>query len=89
MSEPLFDLDPPALVYPVDTLTPMHRMRCRECHQRRPINGGGGSTEYRYAVCVDCSADRGEVGSRARRAGFGGRELLVVEALGTPAERAS
>lgn len=75
----LFDVEPAALVYPAGLEVPMHRMRCRECHQRKPINGGGGvGGGAQYAVCRDCFTDDGEVGARARRPAWTGRDVVVA-----------
>lgn len=77
----LFDLAPApkALIYRQPCGVPLHTMRCRECHKRGPINGGGWHGDYCYAVCEHCFHDRGELGNLARRAGWAGREVIVIE----------
>lgn len=76
MSDALFTLDPPALVYRRPNTVPMHKMRCRECHKSKPINGGGANQEVEYAICHDCFTDTGRTGELARRGGVRDRELV-------------
>lgn len=79
----LFDVAPAAMVYHDPAGVPLSRMRCRECHRRGAIGGGGSNGKYSYAVCQSCFQDRGETGCRARRPSTRGRELIVIEPEGS------
>lgn len=79
----LFDIDPVALIYRGHS-TRMHEMRCRECHELRPLTGGGlitaksdttGGGGYQYVVCAKCFAAPGRPGELARRGGVRGRTV--------------
>ena len=75
----LFDIEPAALIYTRESGVPLHEMRCRECHKRnKTVNGGGWGPDGQYMVCNDCFTDDGEVGMRARRGGWRGRDLIVI-----------
>jgi hypothetical protein len=83
--ETLFDIEPAALIYRRPNAVPLHKMRCRECHKRGAINGGGSAGAphdptrgggYDYAICQACFHDIGDVGERARRGGISGRPII-------------
>ncbi len=89
MSEGLFELPPAALIYRRPHGVPMMKMRCRDCHELRPINGGGstparhdgtGGGGYDYAVCEQCF----RTGEYGRKAGIAGRDLIELGATDRP-----
>lgn len=90
MSDALFHLDPPALIYrgPDSIRATTVKARCRDCHELTGFWGGGttpaaldetGGGGYSYVVCKTC-ADT----NLGRRCGIRGRDLIEVTESGDP-----
>ncbi|WP_143187124.1 hypothetical protein [Microbacterium sp. AR7-10] len=77
MSNALFELDPPALLYGGDM--PRPRALCRDCHQPTQFWAGGcrpardGQERYEYTLCKACSET--DLGRRHHA----GREIIWAD----------